>query len=62
MSNPQNPADGQHVVIQNGQRATKTMSQEEAQQEAQRLNRISESQGQQVPEEKRAQVKQNICG
>lgn len=62
MSNPQNPADGQHVVIQNGQRATKTMSQEEAQREAQRLNRISESQGQQVPEEKRAQVKQNLCG
>lgn len=50
------------MVIQNGQRATKTMSQEEAQREAQRLNRISESQGQQVPEEKRAQVKQNLCG
>ncbi len=62
MSNPNNPNDGKHVVIQNGQRVTTPVSQEEAQREADRLNKLNESSGQTVPEHRRAQVKQNLCG
>jgi len=62
MSNPQNPADGKHVVIQNGQRASKTMTEEDAQREAKRLNRVNESQGTEATEGQRATVKTNLYG
>lgn len=55
--------DGQFVVIQNVQRVTKTTpNQQEAQNEANRLNKLNEGSGQPVPENKRAAVKQNLCG
>jgi hypothetical protein len=63
MSNPTNPADGTYVVIQNGQRVTlPTPSQQEAQAEAERRNKLNEGAGQPLPEEKRAAVKQNLMG
>ena len=63
MSNPHNPTDGQHVVIQNGQRVTKTMDESAAIAEAKKLNQhLAESQGQRVPEGQKAQVKRNLCG
>lgn len=62
MQTAQNPTDGQKVVIQNGQRVTGTMSEHDANAEAQRRNRIAESGGQQVPEGQRATVKTNLCG
>ena len=62
MSNPNNPNDGKHVVIQNGQRVTVPTSQEEAQRKADEINRLNEGKGQAVPENRRAQVKQNLCG
>jgi hypothetical protein len=56
-------ADGKFVVIQNGQRVTApTPNQQEAQQEADRRNRMVESTGQPVPEGRQAQVKQNLFG
>lgn len=55
--------DGDYVVIQNGQRVTAaTPSQQEAQQEADRRNKLVESNGQPVPEQQKAQVKRNLCG
>jgi hypothetical protein len=62
MENPTNPADGKHVVIQNGQRVTGPTSQQEAQAEANRRNKLAESSGKPVPENKQAQVKQNLFG
>ncbi len=62
MSNPTNPNDGKHVVIENGQRVTVPLEKEQAEAEAQRRNKVNESTGQKVPENRRAQVKQNLCG
>lgn len=62
MSNPNNPNDGKHVVIENGQRVTAPMEKEQAEAEAQRRNKLTEASGQKVPENRRAQVKQNLCG
>lgn len=63
MENVANPADGKHVVIQNGQRVTAPMeSKEAADAEARRRNQLAESGGNQVPEQRRAVVKQNLCG
>ncbi len=62
MEDPRNPADGKHVVIQGGQRVTGALSQAEAEQEAQRRNQLAESSGQPVPENQRAEAKQNIFG
>lgn len=62
MENSINPSDGKHVVIQNGQRITGPLTQQEAKEEAQRRNQLEENQGKPVPESKRAQVKQNIFG
>ena len=62
MENPTNPADGKHVVIQNGQRVTGPTTQQEAQAEANRRNKLAESSGKSVPEQKQAQVKQNLFG
>jgi hypothetical protein len=61
-TNPNNPADGKHVVIQNGQRVTGPVSADEAQKEAARRNKLTEQTGQQVPEGQRARVAQNIFG
>ena len=56
-------ADGKFVVVQNGQRVTTpTANQQEAQQEADRRNKLVESNGQPVPENKQAQVKVNLFG
>ena len=63
MENVSNPADGKHVVIQNGQRVTAPMeSKQAAEAEANRRNQLAESRGTKVPESKRAAVKQNLCG
>lgn len=63
MENVTNPADGQHVVIQNGQRVTAPMeSKAAADAEAARRNKLAESTGTTVPEHQRATVKQNLCG
>lgn len=63
MDNPSNPADGKYVVIQNGQRVTAPVAnQQEAQNEADRRNKLNEGAGQPLPENKRAAVKQNLCG
>lgn len=63
MENASNPADGKYVVIQNGQRVTApTTNGDEAQREADRRNKLSESSGQTVPESKRAAVKVNLMG
>ena len=62
MENVTNPADGKHVVIQNGQRVTAPMeSKEAADAEALRRNKLAESSGT-VSEHQRASVKQNLCG
>ena len=62
MENPTNPADGKHIVVQNGQRITGPVSQQEAQAEANRRNKLAESNGKPVPEQKQAQLKQNLFG
>jgi hypothetical protein len=63
MQNASNPADGKFVVVQNGQRVTApTENQREAQQEAERRNKVQESTGKAVPEGQKAQVKQNLYG
>lgn len=63
MSTPQNPADGKYVVIENGQRVTVPLdTKQQAQTEADRRNTVTESSGQPVPENRRAQVKQNLNG
>lgn len=59
---PTNPADGKFVVIQGGQRVTAPMeSQDQAQAEADRRNKLNEGRGQ-VKETAPAQVKQNLFG
>jgi hypothetical protein len=60
--NPVNPADGKHIVIQNGQRVTGPLTQQEAATEAERRNKLVESSSGPVPENKQAQVKQNLFG
>ncbi len=62
MNDPRNPADGKHVVIQNGQRVTGALNAQEAQEEAKRRNQLQEQSGQKVPEGQRATVKQNLFG
>jgi len=62
MADITNPADGKFVVIENGQRVTAPLEKEQAEAEAAKRNRIAESSGQPVPENRRAQVKQNLCG
>lgn len=62
MNDPRNPADGKHVVIQNGQRVTGNLSAQEAQEEANRRNQLQEQSGQKVPEGQKATVKQNLFG
>ena len=63
MENVTNPSDGKYVVIENGQRVTAPTSDlREAQAEADRRNRLAESSGQPVAENKRAAVKQNLMG
>lgn len=57
-----NPTDGQYVVVEGGQRVTGIMSKEQAEAAAAKRNQLAESSGQQVPENRRAQVKQNLCG
>lgn len=62
-NNVTNPADGKFVVIENGQRVTAPMdTKEQADAEAAKRNRVAESGGQPVPENRRAAVKQNLCG
>lgn len=63
MTNISNPADGKYVVIENGQRVTAPMeSKPEAEREAAKRNRVAESHGQPLPENRRATVKQNLLG
>lgn len=62
MQNPTNPSDGTKVVIQNGQRVSGPLSEQEAAAEAIRRNKLAESSGQKVPENQRAQVKTNLMG
>ena len=50
----------EHVVVQNGQRITPTMTEADAQKEAARLRKLQE--GQQLPEEKQPKVVQNLMG
>lgn len=62
-TNVTNPADGKHVVIQGGQRVTAPLeSKEAADAEALRRNKLAESSGQKLPENKQATVKQNLFG
>lgn len=61
--NVTNPADGKFVVIEGGQRVTAPMdTKEQADTEAAKRNRVAESTGQPVPENRRATVKQNLFG
>ena len=63
MTPNKNTADGQYVVVQNGQRvAPSTPIQQEAEKEAQRLNKLHEGSGQPVREGGKAAVKQNLFG
>jgi hypothetical protein len=63
MENVNAPADGKFVVVENGQRVTAPLpTKEQADAEAAKRNRVAESGGQPVPENRRAQVKQNIFG
>lgn len=63
MADITNPADGKFVVVENGQRVTAPMdTKEQADAEAKKRNQVAESGGQPVPENRRAQVKQNLFG
>lgn len=63
MNDVNNSADGKFVVIEGGQRVTAPMeTREQAEAEAKKRNQVAESQGQPVPENRRAQVKQNLMG
>jgi hypothetical protein len=62
MSNPTNPNDGKHVVIENGQRVTVPMEKEQAEAEAKRRNALTEGSVLRKNEANRAQVKQNLMG
>lgn len=62
MENVNNPGDGKFVVVENGQRVTPALdTREQAEAEAQKRNRVAES-GDQKPESRRAEVKQNLFG
>lgn len=60
VKDPRNPADGKHVVIQNGQRVSVPMTQQEAQAEANRRNKVLEAGGH--PKGDSAKVKVNLFG
>jgi hypothetical protein len=63
MNNVANPADGKFVVVENGQRVTAPLeTKDQADAEAKKRNQVAESAGQPVPENRRAQVKQNLFG
>jgi hypothetical protein len=63
MADITNPADGKFVVVENGQRVTAPMdTKEQADAEAKKRNQVAESGSQPVPENRRAQVKQNLFG
>lgn len=63
MNDVNNPADGKYVVVENGHRVTAPLdTKEQADAEAKKRNQVAESSGQPVPENRRAQVKQNLCG
>lgn len=51
----------QFVVVENGQRASGTMSEQQAQQEANRRRQLAENQGAEAPAPK-VEVKQNLFG
>jgi hypothetical protein len=55
------PADGKHVVVQGNERLTGVMTEEQARQEAERLRKIQEAQGQQQ-EGEQPRVVQNLYG
>ena len=59
MAEPKENGDGKFVVVENGQRASNLMSQEEAQKEASRRKPTNESSGQPAPS---VEVKQNLFG
>ncbi|MHC4332496.1 MAG: hypothetical protein ACYSUV_01950 [Planctomycetota bacterium] len=60
MADEQKKSDGEFIVVVNGQRASKTMSEGAATQEAQkRRESVQENQGSTAPD---VQVKQNLCG
>jgi hypothetical protein len=62
-NNVNNPADGKFVVVENGQRVTAPLdTKAQADAEANKRNKIAESNGTIVPENRRAQVKQNLFG
>lgn len=58
--NPQ--SDKTHVVVVDGQRATGSMSEAEAVTEAQKRNKLTEANGNPVPENKQAKVARNLMG
>lgn len=63
MKDVNNSGDGKFVVIQNGARVTApTENQQEAQQEADRRNKLVETQTGAIPEKRRAEVKRNLLG
>lgn len=59
MAEPKENGDGKFVVVENGQRSSGLMSQEQAQQEAAKRKPTNESAGQPTPT---IEVKQNIFG
>lgn len=57
------PDDGKHVVVQGGQRISGLHdSEQQALEEAKKLNKLKESQGQAAQQAPPAQVKQNLYG
>ena len=62
MNDVNNPADGTFVVVEGGRRVTGPQTKEQAEAEAQKRNQLAEAQGQPVPENRRAAVKQNLMG
>jgi hypothetical protein len=63
MENVNNQGDGKFVVVEGGQRVTPSLdTKDQAEAEAQKRNRVAESGNQPVPENRRAQVKQNLFG
>jgi hypothetical protein len=59
-TDPHRPKDGQFVVVQVGQKVTGPTTQQEAQQEADRRNKLREAQGH--PTTNPATVKQHLLG
>lgn len=63
MSNDINSPDGKFVVVENGQRVSSPKdTREEAETIAAQRSKLAEARGTTVPENRRPQVKQNICG